>query len=202
LLFRLQFNSFYSHLHFDHVGDLTPFSSALLVLGGEASELMKFPYPRDPQSPFQEFPKGQKVHYVDFSTDRKTVPLGPFPRAVDYFEDGSFYLIDAQGHFPGHLAALARVGPNQFVLLAGDCCHNRLCYSPGERLISRENHDNIDLARETVKHLQVMHQLDNVVVLLAHEVERLNEMPLFPQKLNKWAGEEIQRKRAKRGSSE
>jgi hypothetical protein len=88
------------------------------------------------------------------------------------------------------------------VLLAGDCCHSRLCYNPGERLISRANHHDIDVARETVKRLQIMYHADNVVVLLAHEVERLDEMPLFPNKLNKWAIEETGRSNDKKGNCE
>ncbi|KAF7299975.1 Metallo-beta-lactamase superfamily protein [Mycena kentingensis (nom. inval.)] len=44
--------------------------------------------------------------------------------AVDYFGDGSFYLIDTPGHFPGHLTALARVTPSSFVLLGGDTFMN------------------------------------------------------------------------------
>ena len=38
---------------------------------------------------------------------------------------------------------------------------------------------------------------DNLVVLLAHENEWIDEMPLFPQKLNKWAEEKMEGKRAK-----
>lgn len=188
----------FSHLHFDHVGDLNPFSAAQLVLGADAAEYMTSSYPQDPESYFHEFPKGQKVRYLNFSSaETNSIPLGPFHRAIDFFHDGSFYVIDAQGHFPGHLAALARTGPNQFVLLAGDCCHHRLCYNPGERLISSENHHDIHLARETANHVKAMHELGNVVVVLSHENERLDEMPLFPQKLNKWAEEEIETKRVK-----
>jgi hypothetical protein len=47
-----------------------------------------------------------------------------------------------------------------------------------------------------------MHQSDNVVVLLAHEKERLDEMPLFPQKLNGWAAEEMKRKKVKQERAE
>lgn len=67
-------------------------------------------------------------------------------------------------------------------------------------MVNGENQDDIELARETVKYLQAMHQSDNVVILLAHEKERLDEMPLYPQKLNGWAAEEIERK--KRGRFE
>ncbi|EGN94971.1 hypothetical protein SERLA73DRAFT_187253 [Serpula lacrymans var. lacrymans S7.3] len=218
----------YSHLHFDHVGDLTPFISAQLILGSEAAQVMKKTYPKNPDSVFAELPPGQKVRYVSFAEEEEpptvdqgsymaavyqaqinpafpipsrempssTVisPLGSFTQALDLFNDGSFYLLDAPGHFPGHLAALARVAPNRFVLLAADCCHNRICYDPGDRLVSRENYHNVDDARDTVLRLKRMNQEDNVVVILAHETERLHEMPLFPRTLNQWADEEASRK--------
>ena len=45
--------------------------------------------------------------------------------AIDVFADGSFYLLDAPGHSPAHICALARTGSSseigsEFVLLAGD----------------------------------------------------------------------------------
>lgn len=189
----------YSHLHFDHVGDLSPFPSAELVVGAPAAELMEKPYPRYPDSLWQEFPPHQKVRYIQFEDNmppsRVVTPLGSFDRGLDFYGDGSLYLLDAPGHFPGHLGALARVAPNTFALLAADCCHNRLCYCPGDRLISRENYHELDVARKTVDKLKAMHAVDNVVVILAHEKERLDEMPLFPTALDDWVVEEAQRKR-------
>ncbi|TFY54924.1 hypothetical protein EVJ58_g8571 [Rhodofomes roseus] len=194
----------YSHLHFDHVGDLTHFPAAELVVGGPAARIMEKSYPRYPDSPWQEFPRHQTVRFVHFDDDvvrfapsRNVAPLGSFERGLDFYGDGSLYLLDAPGHFPGHLAALARVAPDTFVLLAADCCHNRLCYSPGERLISRENYHDLDVARETVDKVKVMHRLENVVVILAHEKERLDEMPLFPKTLNRWAAAETGKKRSR-----
>ncbi|PCH35012.1 Metallo-hydrolase/oxidoreductase [Wolfiporia cocos MD-104 SS10] len=185
----------YSHLHFDHVGDLAPFTSAEVILGGEAAELMEDTYPRNPDSLWQEFPAGHKVCYIDFETDQRGLsPLGSFNRAVDFFRDGSLYLLDAPGHFPGHLAALARVSTNKFVLLAADCCHNRLCYNPGHRLISRENYHDVQVARDTVQRLKIMDRTEGVLVILAHERERLDEMPLFPNSLNHRAQTQIGKK--------
>lgn len=96
------------------------------------------------------------------------------------------YLLDTPGHYPGHLAALLRVGANKFVLLAGDCCHNRQCYTT-PRLISPYNYEDLETARATVENLKILSREPNVIVILAHEVERLNEMPLFPNCLNEWA---------------
>lgn len=75
---------------------------------------------------------------LDFENeDRwKVVSIGP-SKAIDYFEDGSFYLLDAPGHAIGHICALARVTSSlgviapgkqheedSFVLLAGDAVHH------------------------------------------------------------------------------
>lgn len=185
-----------SHLHFDHVGDISPFASALLVVGRDAEEILASTYPQNPESHVHQLPPGQKMRYVNFTTDGSAT-LGPFPRAIDYFHDGSFYLIDALGHYPGHLIALARIGPNQFVLLAADCCHHRLCFNPGERLVSHENHQDIDAARQTVERVKAMHREKNVIVLLAHDEgleEELGQTHLYPSSLNEWAMHEIEHK--------
>lgn len=218
-----------SHLHFDHVGDLTPFFSAELVMGCQAKGLLEKTYPEHPDAHRAQLPHGQKVLYVDFhprdSISKSTTsnlqdveisgdpsppseasasanapilsPIGSYLHGMDFFHDGSFYLLDAPGHLPGHLNALARIGPNAFVLLAADSCHNRLCYNPGERLISRENHVDIAVARDTVDRLKKMNSMVNVVTLLSHEAERLDEMPLFPETINEWALLEVEKKKAR-----
>ncbi|ESK93999.1 hypothetical protein Moror_12893 [Moniliophthora roreri MCA 2997] len=51
--------------------------------------------------------------------------LGPFPRALDYFGDGSLYIVDAAGHLPGHLNFLARTSSDGgWLLMAGDSAHH------------------------------------------------------------------------------
>ncbi|TFK51105.1 Metallo-hydrolase/oxidoreductase [Heliocybe sulcata] len=147
---------------------------------------------------------GTKATHLARPPPQQISPLGPFPHALDLFADGSIYVIDTPGHFPGHLCLLARVStsPATYILLAGDCCHNRLCYTPGERLISQENYEDIEVARDTVAklvncaregELKVGKEeggIGKVVVILAHEKEREEEMPLFPKELNSWAVEE------------
>ena len=82
-------------------------------------------------------PAGRRAHYTHFTAARDhaqlaLAPFGPFTCAVDLYGDGSFYLVDAPGHLPGHLIAAARVAPGAFVFLGGDACHNRACYASGE----------------------------------------------------------------------
>ena len=54
--------------------------------------------------------------------DCKDFKIGPFG-AHDFYGDGSLYLLDTPGHWPGHLAALARTTPDTFLFLGGDMCH-------------------------------------------------------------------------------
>lgn len=54
---------------------------------------------------------------------------GRFP-AVDYFGDGSFYLLDSPGHAIGHMCALARTTPDTFIFMGGDICHSPGNYRP------------------------------------------------------------------------
>jgi glyoxylase-like metal-dependent hydrolase (beta-lactamase superfamily II) len=57
--------------------------------------------------------------------DGPWVPFGPFEKAMDFFQDGSFWVIQAPGHMPGNLCAAAKIASGEWVLLGSDCCHSR-----------------------------------------------------------------------------
>ncbi|KAL6867102.1 Metallo-hydrolase/oxidoreductase [Trichoderma novae-zelandiae] len=59
-------------------------------------------------------------------------PLDELPNTLDFFGDGSLYVVDTPGHIYGHVNLLARLGERRWVYLAGDCCHDRRLVS-GER---------------------------------------------------------------------
>ena len=52
-------------------------------------------------------------------------PFGPFEYALDFFGDGSFWILRAPGHMAGNLCAVARLENGEWVLLGSDCCHSR-----------------------------------------------------------------------------
>lgn len=77
---------------------------------------------------------------TELSFTNATLSFAGLP-AIDYFGDGSFYLLryprstsrhDSRlnfpdlrlQHLPGHITALARVTPESFVVLGGDSCHH------------------------------------------------------------------------------
>ncbi len=121
----------WSHHHFDHVGDPTTFPHKTSLIVGPGFKTMLPGHPTNPDSHILESDLADRqLIELDFGSDSTYKPLtiGRF-RALDYFGDGSFYLLDSPGHTVGHISALARVtsNPASFILLTGDAIHH-----PGE----------------------------------------------------------------------
>ena len=113
----------FSHSHIDHVGDPSLFPPSVDLVVGPGFKSEQLPgYPTDPQGLLLDSAfTGRSVRELDFSTT--SMSIGGF-RAIDYFQDGSFFLLDAPGHTKHHLCALARTTQDSFVLLAADACHH------------------------------------------------------------------------------
>lgn len=114
----------WSHWHADHTGDPSTFDAhTALVVGPGFTRAFVPGYPADPDSPVLEADyAGRELREVRFTQGKK---VGRFD-ALDYFGDGSYYLLDAPGHAVGHLCALARVtsGPDSYILMGGDAAHH------------------------------------------------------------------------------
>ncbi|KAJ7043706.1 beta-lactamase-like protein [Mycena alexandri] len=109
----------WSHTHFDHIGDMSKFpNSTRLVIGSETDTST---FPTFPNATLQESDlAGREIVKVNFTTAKLNFRG---LKAVDYFGDGSLYLLNTPGHLPGHMSALARVTPTSFVLVGGDVFH-------------------------------------------------------------------------------
>lgn len=117
----------WSHAHFDHMGDPSTFAgSTTLVVGPGARDQSAYGAMQESDC------AGREVRQVSFEGEG-TVRIGRFD-AIDYFGDGSLYLLDTRGHTAGHMGALARVtsDPDSFILMGGDATHH-----PGELRPSR-----------------------------------------------------------------
>ena len=77
--------------------------------------------------------RGKNVIEIDFNSDVRAKRIGPFT-GIDYFGDGSFYLINAPGHSQGHICGLVRTTskPDTFILLGADACHHNGEFRPSE----------------------------------------------------------------------
>lgn len=169
---------------------------------GAQKPLAEEVYPTNPTGGVSALPEGRNIHFIDFSptSSHAVISLGPFERAIDFCGDGSFYIVDTPGHFPGHISVVVRVAANEFAFLAGDLCHHRQCYFPGTRVVNRTNHRDLPTAKETIQKLVSLNkEFNNVIVILAHEPERLEEgMPLFPNDIREWVGGQVAQRQGSR----
>lgn len=114
----------WSHAHIDHVGDpsVFPYSTDLVVGPGFKSAHMPG-YPVNPaatvlDSAFQ----GRSVKELDFDKCSSDIAnIGGF-RGVDFWKDGSFWVLECPGHTGHHLGALCRTTPDSWVFMGADCC--------------------------------------------------------------------------------
>ncbi|KAG9099724.1 hypothetical protein FS749_000586 [Ceratobasidium sp. UAMH 11750] len=113
----------WSHYHWDHTGDPSLFPPTTSLTVGPGFTKAKTPgYPTNPDSLILESAyKGREL--VEVSFEETNLSLGRF-RALDYFGDGSFYLLDSPGHAIGHICGLARTTPDTFIFMGGDICHH------------------------------------------------------------------------------
>ncbi|TFY70967.1 hypothetical protein EVG20_g2032 [Dentipellis fragilis] len=116
---------FLSHIHWDHVGNPALFPYSTFVIGEDAVPLLEKGFPHDVNSPYASdlLPLARTVLIRTSSPDWK--PVGPFPRALDYYGDDSLYVVDAGGHMPGHINVLLRTSPDGgWMYLGGDTCYD------------------------------------------------------------------------------
>lgn len=125
----------WSHWHWDHIGDITTFPPTTSLVVGPGFKTAFLPgYPTSPDAPVRDADfAGRDLVEVDFS--RRPLKAGPFD-AVDYFGDGSFYLLHTPGHAIGHLGGLARTtnNPDTFIFMGGDLCHHGGALRPSPHL--------------------------------------------------------------------
>jgi glyoxylase-like metal-dependent hydrolase (beta-lactamase superfamily II) len=162
-----------SHVHWDHVGTPSDFTNARFMVGSGTLHLLAHGdgslYPSSlfnadelPEDRTQEFPPVRPEDHSNASPRQASYtwhPLACFPNTIDFFRDGSVYVVDAPGHLTGHVNLLARVGPKKWVYLGGDCCHDPRILT-GEKEIAeygdglggvRSAHANTEMAENTVK---------------------------------------------------
>ncbi|KAF2276596.1 Metallo-hydrolase/oxidoreductase [Westerdykella ornata] len=129
-----------SHVHWDHVGTPSDFPSATFIAGSGTLHLLAHGggplYPAElfnadelPVDRTRELPPVRPADAKYASAQQTPAslqwrPLAGFPAVIDFFSDGSVYIVDAPGHLYGHVNLLCRIGEDKWVYLGGDCCHD------------------------------------------------------------------------------
>ncbi|KAJ7249431.1 beta-lactamase-like protein [Mycena rebaudengoi] len=120
----------WSHTHYDHTGDMSKFPPSTDLVFGQGT--VRDSYAVNPKSTLLESDlAGRRL--VELNFNKSDLTIGGM-KAHDFFGDGSFYLLDVPGHAAGHICALARVTPTDFVFLGGDSCHHPGQFRPTEKL--------------------------------------------------------------------
>ncbi|KAJ7697448.1 beta-lactamase-like protein [Mycena rosella] len=166
-----------SHLHFDHIGDCSPFTKAKFILGGEGKAALADGYPGNPKSQtLAESTPADRTVFLD--SEDFTTSIGPFPRAVDYFGDGSVYIIDTPGHCAGHITLLVRTSPDgAWMYLGGDVAHDtRLITDPEKNIATADANGtpycmHRDPAQATIdiSRVRALVKLPRVEFIIAHD---------------------------------
>ncbi|KAH9940444.1 Metallo-hydrolase/oxidoreductase [Epithele typhae] len=187
-------HTFVSHLHLDHIGDPALYPNAELLLGAGGRTALAAGFPGDPAATLP-------TDYADGKAGRTTwldpagwPALGPFAHALDFYGDGSLYVVDAgDGHIAGHLNVLARTSADGgWVYLAGDSAHDWSIIR-GERGFGHHHvlgcyHADEGKAMAHVEGIRtLMRENARVRVLIAHDVpwyeENKGGPAFFPGKL-------------------
>ncbi|KAI5918726.1 beta-lactamase-like protein [Camillea tinctor] len=191
-----------SHWHTDHIGDPSTFpSTAELVIGPGSKNMLLPGYPANPNGIILESDySGRQVREISFETGLK---IGQF-RAMDFFGDGSFYLLDSPGHALGHMCALARTTPSTFIFLGGDGCHHCGSIRPSKQLpLPNEMSPSpfsvppylkgsicpgrdVPEAEATISKMVPFDASEDVFVIVAHDGTLSDVIDFFPKKANGW----------------
>ncbi|KAL6248802.1 hypothetical protein RBB50_003865 [Rhinocladiella similis] len=179
-----------SHGHWDHIFPAKSYHPNAKLFCGKGSFEYSTPcWPTEADSTFDGRvwdPKISELPIEEFSSPSeapdKWQPLGPYKNALDFFGDGSFWVIDAPGHCLGNIAALARMknkaGETKWAFLGGDCfhCHHFVYYpeapfGKGVSVVPTNTfHENMEEAREIIRQTAELKKGEgnNAFIWIAH----------------------------------
>lgn len=121
------------------IGDPSTFPKSTDLVVGPGFKAQYLPgFPTKQDAPLREsWWEGRNFVEHDIASEGRGLRIGRF-EALDYFGDGSFYLLHTPGHTVGHLGALARTTSDHngdtFVFMGGDACHHGGEFRPTEFL--------------------------------------------------------------------
>ena len=154
-----------SHYHYDHVGQARAFPQATLLIGTADWAVI-----RD-GSPWVD-----RALFIPWLDDNGTVrEIGG---DLDLFGDGTVRLLSMPGHTGGHHALLVRLPETGPVMLSGDLAHFTANYE--NEGVPAFNDDRAD-SLASFDRFKRMADHYAATVIIQHEPDDIDKLPLFPQ---------------------
>ena len=157
-----------SHYHFDHIGQLTDFAQATLLINERDMAAVTEGVDGDTTAAFTPWLE---------NSERATT----FPRDHDVFGDGTVTMLAMPGHTPGHSALLVRLPETGNILLSGDLYHFREQIE--NRGVPQFNTDRADTLASFERFLQIDQALEARIVI-QHDPGDVERLPAFPASAN------------------
>ncbi|KAI5476758.1 beta-lactamase [Pseudohyphozyma bogoriensis] len=148
-----------SHQHWDHTGEPSSYPNAEIIVGptehGAIPALAGL----------------TNVTTLDWTTNPGKA-VASFDHSYDVFDDGSFLIVDAKGHTPGHLCALIRTSKDEYALLGSDGCHHHLLLSQDPQhkdlQICTSFYTDSAESDRTLARMRACEKRDDCIVVIAH----------------------------------
>ncbi|KAL9040354.1 MAG: hypothetical protein Q9180_001959, partial [Flavoplaca navasiana] len=209
-----EFSAIFSHYHWDHTGDPSTFPpSTDLIVGPGFKDAFVPGFPAKDDCPIRESDyAGRELRELSFDSD---LTIGGY-KALDYFGDGSFYLLDSPAGDTSHHGAEFRpspslplpstISPSPLPHLHPTICPGSLfipihrLYDPSARTtatalptnqpffqISASGAHDVRKAQDSVNKMSAFDGRDDVLVMIAHDAHMGDVVTCFPDgKANGW----------------
>lgn len=182
-----------SHTHWDHIGTPTDFCSSQFIVGAGTLDLFQHGAPHYPAQMFDgdllpedrtlellpTSPSSNDIQHAHKQMMHRWTSFSCFPNVIDFFGDGSMYIVDSPGHLQGHVNLLCRISANKWVYLGGDCCHDsRIIQGTKDIALYNDSHGelrsvhmDLSAARETLERIKTFLKLhgEHVEWIIAHD---------------------------------
>ncbi|KAL2205512.1 Metallo-hydrolase/oxidoreductase [Sarocladium strictum] len=176
----------FSHAHWDHCRPISKEFPKAKAYFGPGTKYFCSPGHLESGQPSEEiewdgkwFGSPQHVTETWSELEGSWVPWGPFERTLDFFGDGSLWILEAPGHMPGNLAAAVKLqGTNEWVLLGSDCCHSMALLRGTEEIATYTDGNgeavaylqrDLPAARKTIDKIRKLEADYGVHIALAHD---------------------------------
>ncbi len=155
-----------SHVHPDHAGNANKFASSTFIVNELEHNFM-----------FSEPAKSNFGVYYSALEKAKTII---FNGEYDVFDDGAVVIKSMPGHTPGSSVLLVRLNNAGNLLLSGDL----YVHAQGRKLNTMHRYNAKKLTLDSRAKFELLAKKENARVVIQHDKQDFERLPIFPRYLN------------------